>query len=234
MLKKLIIFLLMAGCFLNAAINITKVEFDGTAPANGETVADAPLIAITVTSSAAINFNSFVLVIDGVTVTTTNPYANYSYAVYPDGITTVFEYQVTDALSIGAHTIGISMANIVPETAVSNNTVWVKSNKFKMAGDLIIYPSPATNNAYITYELTKSEDVEIYMYSMNGEMVYQQAFSARTNGARAGFNSVPFDLKSTYGNKLPNGVYAVFVVQKSAGKRELLGKRKFFILREND
>lgn len=234
MLKKILIFLLVIGCFLNAAINITKVEFDGIAPANGETVGDTPLIAVTVISSAAINFNSFNLVIDGAEATTTNPYANYSYDIYPDGVTTVFKYQVAAPLAVAAHTIAISVSNITPENAASTNTIWIKSNKFKMAGDLIIYPSPATSNAHITYELTKSEDVEIYIYTVNGEMVYQQSFFARTNGGRAGFNSVPFDLKSTYGNNLPNGVYAVFVVQKSAGKRELLGKRKFFILRNND
>lgn len=230
------LFLLSLICSLGfSAINYGTFYFDGrpAVPTNDETVSYRPEMTVKVTG-VSVSFNSFALYLDenppSNSILSINPY-NYSY----DYVSQVFRFKF-NSLSKGYHTVRLFARDEGDGSSAYSalTTFFVASDKFIMRDDPIIYPSPATYNTFITYELTDAEEVKIFIYDLNGQIVFQDELSAGEEGAHAGYNAYPFDLKSSYGNDLPNGVYVVFVTRRDGGSTKIMGKKKFIILREDE
>ena len=85
----------------------------------------------------------------------------------------------------------------------------------------------------ITYKLTRSGDVNINIYNLNGEMVWQRELSDGEPGARVGYNEVVWDLKSGFYEKCPNGPYLCVIMKEDPeeDKMAAMAKIKLFILR---
>lgn len=228
---KLYKFTIILLCYVSFGLawpTFGSFNFDGIIPIGGETISYEPDVTIAV-GGTNVSFNAFVLYIDGVNVLSTSPY-NYSYNITSG----IFRYQVTSALGKGNHTFQIFAQDQDGGLTSAITTVFVASDKFAIIEDPIIYPSPATKNAKITYELTAAEEVKLYIYDLSGQIVYQDDIQPGSEGAHAGFNAYNFDLKSSYGNELPNGVYVVILARKDGGTTKILGKKKFIILRDDE
>ena len=63
----------------------------------------------------------------------------------------------------------------------------------------------------ITYELAQTDGTVISIFDLAGVLVYQQENSAGSTGAVAGQNNVVWNLDSSFGGKVPNGVYLIIV-----------------------
>lgn len=208
--------------YLFAVPTIGEFYFDGVTPAAGETISNKPVITVEV-SGPGIIVSNFRFFIDGTDVLTTPQ--NYSY----DAVNGIFEYVVVQPLIRGTHTFEI-IANDGADSQ-KNTAAFVASSEFSLRDKPIAYPSPATKSVTIGYELTASDDLEFLIYSVQGEMVYRRSFPAGAEGAHAGYNAVVYDLKKPNREPVPNGVYVCMLVSKENGKRKVLDKTKFFVLR---
>jgi flagellar hook assembly protein FlgD len=84
----------------------------------------------------------------------------------------------------------------------------------------------------IAYTLSKSADVTIYIYDMNGDLVWRQEMKKGQNGGVAGNNMVVWNGEASFGNKevLANGVYIVHLIAKLEGEKRSIGRTKIYIL----
>jgi hypothetical protein len=93
-------------------------------------------------------------------------------------------------------------------------------------------PNPFDNtreNTTIAYRLEQNTDVNIYVFSSTGNLIYKDAYSSGMNGGRAGDNSISWNGVSYYSEVLSNGVYLLHVVERQTGKT--LAKGKIMIVR---
>jgi hypothetical protein len=240
MYKKLLLkaglFFLLMGALLWSAPVIGDFYFDGFRSDLNDSIIDKdPLIIIDVAPLTSgedhrVSFNAFILEIDGSNVLTKNPQYNYDYSENGEK----FRFQATVPLSRGQHSFRIVAYDYQGNFSEKTVLATVLADTFKMDGSPIIYPSPATDNVKIYYKLTNSDSVDIVIYNLNGQVVYRDTVNAGDEGARAGHNLYPYNLRSSYGRDLPNGVYVVTVIKRSGDKTKLLGKKKFIILREDE
>lgn len=220
-----IAFVLLNSVF--AAPVVGNFFFDKQTPSGSETISPIALIEVEVTGVNLINhFNQFVFYIDSANVlVTTNP--NYSYSTGAG----LFRYQVTNALSSGLHVFGIEATDDGGTCTRVNFAAFVASQELNLVDKPIVWPSPATSNVLISYELTGSQDVDIFIYDMNGRMVYRKMLSAGEEGARSGLNLFPYNLKMFDGRELSNGVYVLAIIKRKSDSNTVLGKSKFLVLR---
>jgi hypothetical protein len=95
---------------------------------------------------------------------------------------------------------------------------------------LAVFPSPATENLNIFYELKSDQEISFLIYDLNGQVVLRQDFAGGQPGGRAGGNQQAFNLIAQSRRPLSNGVYIAVLLQKN-GARAVLAKEKFIILR---
>ncbi|MBE2246949.1 MAG: T9SS type A sorting domain-containing protein [Candidatus Competibacteraceae bacterium] len=74
-----------------------------------------------------------------------------------------------------------------------------------------IYPNPASNLTMVSFNLSASADVQIYILDLNGKMLQQNIIQAN-----AGSNMIPLQI-----NTLANGVYVVQIIN---GKNQMVQK----------
>ncbi len=65
------------------------------------------------------------------------------------------------------------------------------------------YPNPFATNTQFTFEITSSATVTIDIYTLGGRRIK----SLGTYNFSAGFHTIPWDGRDTYGNRLANGTY---------------------------
>jgi len=107
----------------------------------------------------------------------------------------------------------------------------IKSRSFS-SGTAVNSPNPfdpAREPTTIIYKLKKDTAVNVYLFSITGDLIWEDSFNAGHNGGKEGDNSVTWDGVSSFGEMLSNGVYLLHVVERSSGKT--LAKGKIAILR---
>jgi hypothetical protein len=85
----------------------------------------------------------------------------------------------------------------------------------------------AAVTAKITYSLSNSADVKIYIFDASGNLKYKQDITSGEEGGHVGFNAVDWAGVDQNNNILPNGVYIIKIV--SGGK--VIGTDKIMILK---
>jgi len=223
-MKKLFLGLLLISCSW-ALPTIGNFYFDGVIPWGSDAISPKALISIEV-NAVSLNYSLFQLQIDGAEVLTKNASSwNYSY----DISNKLFKYRITSELSAGRH----SFRFVANDGADAEKTVYafVAASQMKIVGSPIAYPSPATSSITIGYELTDTLDTEVYIYNINGMILYKSVNDSGSTGARAGYNAWRYDLKDASGDELNNGVYIAIVTSKINGEKKILGKTKFIVLR---
>jgi hypothetical protein len=99
-----------------------------------------------------------------------------------------------------------------------------------LAGELAVFPSPATENLNVFYELKNDQEISFLIYDLNGRVVLRQDFTGGQAGGQAGRNQFALNLTAQSQRPLSNGVYIAVLLQKN-GSRAVLAKEKFIILR---
>ncbi len=121
---------------------------------------------------------------------------------------------------------------IVSETQLTLTTA--KENLIKVfevpqvTSRILAYPSPmrfSDGNGEITYRLNGNMDLEMKIYDMFGNQVFQKLYNSGSNGGQSGYNSPVLSVSET-GSHLSAGVY--FIMLFNEGK--VLAKGKMAII----
>ena len=215
--------LLLASAAFAAGPTVNAYSIDGRVPVGDDPINAKPLLEVQLTG-ANVSLNAFLFKIDSVTQ---NPGAYRWDGQY-------FQYQVTTELEEGWHFFLLEAADDTgPMTPAFSFQGFVASLEQEVLEDPLAIPNPATKNMRITYKMAKSGDVNINIYDLNGELVWQRELLAGEPGAQAGYNEVIWDLRSGYYEDCPNGPYLCVIMRED---RELekyvsMAKIKLFILR---
>ncbi len=146
------------------------------------------------------------------------------------------EYPIPDELSEGSHTIKFSARSAgtagIASSSIYEAIVTVKSGPVSIIGEPIAYPSPFSptknmNGVEIQYTLSDDASIDIYIFSVSGEIVKKISCMAGFEGGSAGLNKVRWDGRMDAGGLVGNGIYVTTFVSKSEGK--LLKKFKLNI-----
>ncbi|GBR74252.1 hypothetical protein NO1_1461 [Candidatus Termititenax aidoneus] len=101
-------------------------------------------------------------------------------------------------------------------------------------------PNPFSPNAdgmndttTIIYQLARAADLNIYIYDINGNVVWRRFISSGQEGARAGLNRVIWDGQASWRGEgvLPNGVYICRILADAGAGKKSLGRAKILILK---
>jgi hypothetical protein len=91
--------------------------------------------------------------------------------------------------------------------------------------------NPGNGPTRFRYTLTTSGTIALYLFNQNGELIWQQTYSAGENGARAGDNDPFWDGQTHFRENVPTGVYILRIVSKSGGVKEI-GRIKVAVIRQ--
>jgi hypothetical protein len=203
---------------LQANVTIPQVLYDGASFNAANPVDPTPLIKVDTSGSNVPSFNSFRVTIDGVLRAET-----YNF------VAPYFNMQITTPLSVGTHTVilGFKDAN---NTGSTTNVVTVLGTTQAVQGPLYAYPSPATTMINFQYQLALTDTVQLHVFNLAGNLVYEQEFAAGSLGAVAGLNNVSWNLVSGYNSgTIPNGAYIAILTPR--GGNQVLKKAKFLVYR---
>ena len=207
---------------LLAAVSfIGDIYFDGRPhTSDGGIIGSRPVLTVSVIkTNPAEDFNSsdFTLSVDNVPV----PASSYWYIPSEE----IFRCEFPDALPAGNHKIELGVQS---SYGFDSRTVIVNVAEARgLSGDLILFPSPATDNMNVSYELNSAQNVSLMIYDLNGQMVLRRDFGSNQPGGQAGYNQVNVRLEGYGGRFLSNGVY--IAVLKS--KNSVPVRAKFIIMR---
>ncbi len=117
-------------------------------------------------------------------------------------------------------TVKVNPDSTMYETSYDDNTamtvISVSSSTFELVG-VVVYPNPVTfsdgNQLRIRYELSKDADTTVEIYTVSGELVYQEKFVSGANGGRAGPNDgISWSGVNQHGEPVAGGVYVCRIV----------------------
>jgi len=95
--------------------------------------------------------------------------------------------------------------------------------------NMMLFPSPATANLNVCYELSSAQSVSVLIYNLSGRLVCRRDFVSGSPGGSSGYNKVSIDLDTHDRRPLNNGAYVAILLRP--GTRTVLAKEKFLILR---
>jgi hypothetical protein len=141
-------------------------------------------------------------------------------------------YQPT--LGDGVYTIKIEALDSGGNSSVLEVTQLIVRNDPSLAlqSPPLCFPNPFNPEGgsllYISYILTKSADVTVGIYDLLGSQIFKQFYSTGNNGAKAGYNEIPWEGRDDAGKRIGNGTYAYLIF----GEGKVLGKGKVTILKQ--
>ncbi len=215
---------------------ITNLTFDGAPIVNGDFIGPTPLIRFWIVdagSSGGISANSVYILLDGNTLVSGGVLTLVGPGVYE------FSYQVLTPLNIGNHffEFGASDLSDAPAIPVQLN-VRITDRPVDLVRSPFNGPNPFSPNGdgvddvtYIVYELNRPAEVRIYIFNMDGEVIWRKDIDEGQEGAHAGYNSVLWDGLTSLGDELPNGVYIGHIIVRDRGDNKSLGRVRIVILK---
>ncbi len=87
--------------------------------------------------------------------------------------------------------------------------------------------NPAVESTTIAYELSRDAAVQIYIFSLSGELIIRKEFSPPEEGARFKQNRVLWDGRNQAGEIVPNGAY----LYKITADKKVLGSGKIMVIK---
>jgi len=134
-------------------------------------------------------------------------------------------------LSYGTYTLKLTVYNLAGSATASTKVVYAEKPEVKVLGSPTIGPSPyrpATGgNLYFSYQLTESADIKIYVYDLNGNLVWQKFYPTGTQGGTAGTNTVPWNGQNAFGQMVEGGVYLYRVLYGA----KIIGRGKLAVIK---
>jgi hypothetical protein len=95
---------------------------------------------------------------------------------------------------------------------------------------VLLYPNPydpVNGNVMITYRLTTDTDTSIYVFDVNGRLVWRGNYPGGFNGGKAGYNELLWNGIDAFNRVIDNDVYMVRIVESAMGK--VMGKGKLVV-----
>lgn len=84
----------------------------------------------------------------------------------------------------------------------------------------------ATSETTFNYSLTGNFDAAIYLFDLNGHLVWQKTYAAGDNGGKAGPNNPAWDGIDLYNSRVANGVY----LYQITGDKKVVARGKLIVL----
>ena len=97
---------------------------------------------------------------------------------------------------------------------------------FSLPNPFIRTGTGATSEVVLYYNLKGNFNTTIYLFDLNGNLIWRKLFLAGDNGGKAGDNSPPWDGKTLFGEAVANGVYVYQVTTGSS----VIAKGKVIVL----
>jgi hypothetical protein len=210
--------------------NITELTIDAKEILSGDYISNTPLITAKVsdTNSGVATWNISVINTETDTVVMTEEGNANSVINTPVDIS----FQVNSVLDDGRYTVKVEVldTDANKQTLVSNEFNVVSEFKITELGNFPNPFNPNNETTKIEYQLTKEADVDIYIFSISGEKLWQKKMSTGETGATAGYNKIEWDGINSFGEVVANGPYIAYVVAKN-GSDKSVGKRKILVLK---
>jgi len=130
---------------------------------------------------------------------------------------------------------------------VGTRTLWVKNDYITSTATALIevvvppeilsgglsrfgpnpYDPTSGQPAVFWYWLNENKTTSIFIFDLQGSLLWKQTYIAGSQGGRSGVNAITWDGKNNFGEILPNGIYFFRIVQGS----KIIYKSKLIILR---
>jgi hypothetical protein len=134
-----------------------------------------------------------------------------------------------EALSAGRHEIEILVLD------------WQDQKSIYQAKDILVFTGPPqiygkvevtpkdfdphqSEVVFVNYKLTRSSDVEFYLYAVNGELILRRFYAANEDGGRAGVNSLIWDGRREDAEIVFPGDYFFRLIAVDGKMKSVLGK----------
>jgi hypothetical protein len=148
------------------------------------------------------------------------------------------EYAMTEdqKLDSGKHVFMVSAqsSGVMGTSAAATQiaTVEVMGGPLRLIGTPVVFPSPFSQRrdgtCTIQYGLSQASNIEIYIYSVSGQVVKKFMSTSGTEGGNAGINKITWDGRTEMGLLAGNAVYVGTIISRD--DKRLLGKFKFSIV----
>ena len=79
----------------------------------------------------------------------------------------------------------------------------------------------------LQYSLSRNADIELFVFSSDGQAVKKLSFSKGEEGGKEGLNKVSWDGVSNTGVRVGNGIYIATIIDREV--RDVLGKIKLVV-----
>lgn len=199
---------------------------------SGDIISSTSKISTVFSSETGIAISSFRLYIDGRAVTdgTNTYYDDYS----TDGVFTTVNYTIKTALGEGTYVVKPSATDpsgVLFEDERSGLKVMAAGTK-AVIGYALPYPNPydpTKGSVRITYNLATDTNVTMYVFDVNGRIVWKQIYMSGINGGKAGYNEVLWNGYDNFNRILDNDVYLIRIVESGTGK--VMGKTKLVVVK---
>ncbi|MBI5078393.1 T9SS type A sorting domain-containing protein, partial [Candidatus Saganbacteria bacterium] len=87
-------------------------------------------------------------------------------------------------------------------------------------------PSIASTTSFV-YNLQGNFDTTIYLFDMNGNVIWRKSYAAGENGGKAGANNPSWDGRDLYGSAVLNGVY----IYQIAAEHKIIARGKLIVVK---
>lgn len=205
---------------------ITTILFDGKTFQSGDSVNNDTTITATVSDTLnGINTSTSSIEIDSTLTSFSALSGDSSYNSTTDTLTYKGATDYTD----GTHTMTIHARNNGGEST-SETVSFVVNNSALQASSVLPFPNPYNpnnGNLEITYSLNKDGEVKIYIFNTLGQLIWKNSYLSGATGGLAGYNTVPWDGRTTHGQLVSNDIYICQII--SGGKA--IGKCKIAVLK---
>jgi hypothetical protein len=227
---------------------IVSVNFDSVPAFTGIQISPEPFVSVNIVSYRTVVGNPAVAVpmnpsatritVDNTLIAgpTSIPQINHMGTVFYFGFSFYLE-----RLSLGDHVFQFQVEDTDGrQSPIYIVTVNVASLGFKLVRDPVPFPNPFSPNGdgfqdttRIVYQLTRSSDVSLYIYDLNGDLVWKRFIAKGQEGSHAGVNQVPWNGEASFsaGGVLPNGIYICHIVIEDNSQNKSLGRTKIMILK---
>ncbi len=110
----------------------------------------------------------------------------------------------------------------------------IEEPSLKIIGRVLNYPNPFNppgQTTLIKYTLSKDALITLYIYTTQGERIWQYSASPGSQGGQAGPNEVVWNGITAFRGIASSGVYLLHVTARENGQYVILGKGKIAILK---
>lgn len=140
-----------------------------------------------------------------------------------------FTYKVTPSLDEGTYTFKLKAWDKYENAAQEVLTPLYVKEKLGVIGPPVNHPNPFSplkgEITHIAYTLTVDSTITIYLYDLRGRTIWKRTYMKGFEGGMAGYNEVPFNGFSDFGEILGNGMYFFQITHKN----KVVGKGKLTV-----